>query len=194
MSRVLAGDNFSIECAIGGWPTPIIEWEKYGDVLPERRHEVIHGTLYLYDLRLDDRGTYICRASSSSGLSDLAYTALLEVLGKKKIINDKNENIVMHFDVERPKLVQRPDSLIQTTTEEEQVSIKCGFRGRPEPTISWLYNGEELVINGSPVTGIFIDNIFLKRKKRKTLSIRWNFVFDYAKRRHLSMCWSKFIW
>jgi hypothetical protein len=75
------GDNFSIECAIAGWPKPIISWEKYGDILPEKRHQVVHGTLYLYDIRLDDRGTYICRASTTSSQSDLAYTALLDVSG-----------------------------------------------------------------------------------------------------------------
>ncbi|CAF3607553.1 unnamed protein product [Rotaria sordida] len=131
-SRVLVGSNFSIECVIAGWPKPIIEWEKYGDILPDRRHEVLHGTLYLYDIRLDDRGTYICRASSSNGQSDIAYTALLEVL-------------------EPPKVIQRPDSLIQIN-KDETVSIKCAFRGRPEPVISWLYNGEEFTMNGSPLT------------------------------------------
>ena len=35
------------------------------------------------------------------------------------------------------------------------MSIKCGFRGRPEPVISWLYNGEEMTMNGSPVTGMW---------------------------------------
>jgi hypothetical protein len=79
------GNNFSIECVIAGWPKPIVEWEKYSDILPDKRNEVLHGTLYLYDIRLDDRGTYICRASSSNGQSDIAYTALLEVLGKKKM-------------------------------------------------------------------------------------------------------------
>ncbi|CAF1643328.1 unnamed protein product, partial [Adineta ricciae] len=132
-SRVLVGNNFSIECVIDGWPQPTVEWEKYGDVLPEKRNEVLHGTLYLYDIRLDDRGTYICRASSSNGQSDIAYTALLEVL-------------------EPPKIIQRPDSVIRIN-QGESVSIKCGFRGRPEPLISWLYNGEEIIINGSPVTG-----------------------------------------
>ncbi|CAF4155558.1 unnamed protein product [Rotaria socialis] len=132
-SRVLVGHNFSIECVIAGWPKPIVEWEKYGDILPEKRTEVLHGTLYLYDIHLDDRGTYICRASSSNGQSDIAYTALLEVL-------------------EPPKLVQRPDSVIRIN-RGESVSVKCTFRGRPEPVISWLYNGEEITINGSPVTG-----------------------------------------
>ncbi|CAF0826168.1 unnamed protein product [Adineta steineri] len=132
-SRVLVGDNFSIECVIAGWPKPSVEWEKYGDILPERRSEVLHGTLYLYNIHLDDRGTYICRASSSNGQSDIAYTALVEVL-------------------EPPKIVQRPDSLIQIN-RDENISIKCGFRGRPEPVISWLYNGEDFSINGSPVTG-----------------------------------------
>ncbi|CAF4440480.1 unnamed protein product, partial [Adineta steineri] len=51
-----------------------------------------------------------------------------------------------------PKIVQRPDSLIQIN-RDENMSIKCGFRGRPEPVISWLYNGEDFSINGSPVTG-----------------------------------------
>ncbi len=75
-----------MECVIAGWPTPMVEWEKYGDVLTEKRSEVIHGTLHLYNIRLDDRGTYICRASSANGQSDIAYTALVEVLGKKKMI------------------------------------------------------------------------------------------------------------
>ncbi|CAF1157581.1 unnamed protein product [Adineta steineri] len=132
-SRVLVGNNFSIECVIAGWPKPNVEWEKYGDVLPDKRNQVLHGTLYLYDIRMDDRGTYICRATSSTGQSDIAYTALLEVL-------------------EPPKIIQRPDSVIQIN-QGESVPIKCGFRGRPEPIISWLYNGEEIIINGSPVTG-----------------------------------------
>jgi hypothetical protein len=57
------------------------------------------------------------------------------------------------FCVESPKIIQRPDSVIQIN-RGESVSIKCGFRGRPEPTINWLYNGEEITMNGSPVTGI----------------------------------------
>ena len=56
------------------------------------------------------------------------------------------------ISLEPPKVIQRPDSLIQINNEES-ISVKCGFRGRPEPTISWIYNGEELIINESPVTG-----------------------------------------
>lgn len=88
------GSNFSIECVIAGWPKPTVEWEKYSDILPDKRNEVLHGTLHLYDIRLDDRGTYICRASSSNGQSDIAYTALLEVLGKnEKILMMVNEDL-----------------------------------------------------------------------------------------------------
>jgi hypothetical protein len=36
---------------------------------------------------------------------------------------------------------------------DESLSIKCGFRGRPEPSITWLHNGQEIIIHGSPVTG-----------------------------------------
>ncbi|CAF5016599.1 unnamed protein product, partial [Rotaria socialis] len=50
-----------------------------------------------------------------------------------------------------PKMIQRPDSLIQIT-KDETLSIKCSFRGRPEPTINWLYNGEEFTMHGSPIT------------------------------------------
>jgi len=142
-----------MECVIAGWPKPVVEWEKYGDILPERRSEVVDGTLYLYNIRLDDRGTYICRSSSSNGQSDIAYTALVEVLGKKKkiiMMRKKNEYFVL---IEPPKVVQRPDSLIEIN-KGESVSIKCGFRGRPEPSINWLYNGAELIMNGSPVTGM----------------------------------------
>ncbi|CAF5167560.1 unnamed protein product, partial [Rotaria sp. Silwood1] len=53
--------------------------------------------------------------------------------------------------IEPPKVIQRPDSLIQIN-KDETVSIKCTFRGRPEPAINWLYNGEEFSMNGSPIT------------------------------------------
>ena len=96
-NRVLVGENFSIECVIAGWPQLTIEWEKYGDILPERRSEVLYGTLYLYNLRLDDRGTYICRTSTSNGQSDIAYTALVEVLGMIIISgNDVKEYFAFH--------------------------------------------------------------------------------------------------
>jgi len=150
-NRVLVGENFSIECVIAGWPQPTVEWEKYGDILPERRSEVLFGTLYLYNIRLDDRGTYICRTSTVNGQSDIAYTALVEVLGM--IIIKKMLGIFCFF-VEPPKIIQRPDSLIEIN-RGESMSIKCGFRGRPEPNISWLYNGEEFTLNGSPVTGMW---------------------------------------
>ncbi|CAF0794767.1 unnamed protein product [Didymodactylos carnosus] len=132
-SRVLVGDNFSLECVVAGAPVPVIEWEKYSNIMPEKRSEVLHGTLYLYDIRSDDRGSFICRASSSIGYSDVAYTALLDVL-------------------EPPKVVQRPDSLIQIQ-RGENAYIRCGFRGRPEPVITWLFNGEEVSLNGSPAIG-----------------------------------------
>lgn len=68
----------------------------------------------------------------------------------------RNEDICC---VEPPKILQRPDSVIQIN-RGESISIKCGFRGRPEPIISWLHNGQEITINGSPATGkkkIFLD-------------------------------------
>ena len=36
--------------------------------------------------------------------------------------------------------------------KDERTSVRCGFRGRPEPSISWLYNGEELSITGGLLT------------------------------------------
>ena len=59
--------------------------------------------------------------------------------------------------IEPPKLVQRPDSLMQLRNDE-RVSIRCGFRGRPEPGITWLYNGEELMMNDAPLTGNTFDS------------------------------------
>lgn len=59
---------------------------------------------------------------------------------------------ILFSSLEPPKITQRPDSVIQIN-RGESVSIQCGFRGRPEPIISWLHNGEEVTINGSPATG-----------------------------------------
>lgn len=125
-NRVLAGNNFSIDCVIAGWPKPIVEWEKYGDILPDKRHEVLHGTLYLYDIRLDDRGTYICRASNFNGQSDIAYTALLEVLGTCK---------------ERDLLFRYAVALIRTTENRSTTGFSDTGQSRREPVdqmrVSW---------------------------------------------------------
>ena len=80
-------------------------------------------------------------------------------------------NIDSHLDayqLEPPKVIQRPDSVIQIN-RGESLSIKCGFRGRPDPSISWLHNGQELILNGSPVTG---------KKTRTRMRTRTRFAYD----------------
>ena len=59
--------NVSIACSTSGQPHPIITWSKAFGTLPMDRTKVIDGTLTIYNVTKNDRGTYICRAENILG-------------------------------------------------------------------------------------------------------------------------------
>ena len=59
------GDNLTLICSAAGDPQPRISWKKQGAVLPDGRSQRINGTLVIKNIKIDDKGIYICIATSA---------------------------------------------------------------------------------------------------------------------------------
>ncbi|XP_064650503.1 brother of CDO-like isoform X3 [Lineus longissimus] len=119
-SAARIGSNLTLECVMNGAPVPVVNWIKYGDVLPEGRYEQMMGNLLLVDIRLEDAGTYICQAENGQGMQATGV-AVVEVL-------------------EMPTIDTPPSD--QTVTEGDTVVFNCLATGKPKVKTSWLYNGQ----------------------------------------------------
>ena len=77
-NRVRVGANLTLECVANGAPVPLVSWEKFGGILPEKRATQVYGNLILTDLQLEDKGTYVCRAENGPGQATFK-TAMIDV-------------------------------------------------------------------------------------------------------------------
>ncbi len=79
-NRVHIGANLSLECVANGAPVPLVSWEKFGGILPEKRSQQIYGNLIITNIQPEDKGTYVCRAEN--GPSQATFkTAMVDVFG-----------------------------------------------------------------------------------------------------------------
>ncbi|XP_046991630.1 Down syndrome cell adhesion molecule-like protein Dscam2 isoform X2 [Schistocerca americana] len=86
--EVIAGQHAMLACAAEGSPAPHIHWMKDTGSLPPQYQElnntrmnykILHnGSLLIHSVQPDDRGYYLCQASSGigSGLSKVAYLSV----------------------------------------------------------------------------------------------------------------------
>jgi hypothetical protein len=79
-NRVRVGANLTLECVANGAPVPLVSWEKFGGILPERRSQQVFGNLILTNVQPEDKGTYVCRAENGPGQATFK-TALIDVFG-----------------------------------------------------------------------------------------------------------------
>ena len=63
-----------INCRASGDPKPVIRWKKQGGQLPRRRSQQINGSLVIRDITINDKGNYICVATSAGVLKAEAVT------------------------------------------------------------------------------------------------------------------------
>ncbi|XP_028848944.1 cell adhesion molecule L1-like a isoform X2 [Denticeps clupeoides] len=138
--HIIKGDDLELECIAQGFPTPVIEWTKLGELLPERAALKNFGKLLtLAKIEEEDKGLYACRAKSSAGEASHFFKVSVE---------------------EPPQWAFEPPRS-QLATIGSDVHIKCSAKGNPTPTITWMMNGE--LIGDSPTANrkVFGDTIML---------------------------------
>uniref|UniRef100_A0AAY4BJQ8 Neural cell adhesion molecule L1 n=1 Tax=Denticeps clupeoides TaxID=299321 RepID=A0AAY4BJQ8_9TELE len=134
--HIIKGDDLELECIAQGFPTPVIEWTKLGELLPERAALKNFGKLLtLAKIEEEDKGLYACRAKSSAGEASHFFKVSVE---------------------EPPQWAFEPPRS-QLATIGSDVHIKCSAKGNPTPTITWMMNGELIGANRK----VFGDTIML---------------------------------
>ncbi|XP_038149283.1 matrix-remodeling-associated protein 5-like isoform X2 [Cyprinodon tularosa] len=129
---VPAGSMARLTCEVQGVPKPSITWTKVPKVMSihsrAQRFEVLpNGTLVIQNVQVQDKGTYICSATSYLGRDRLL--TILEVWT-------------------RPPHMQLMTYREVTIHQGGQVHLKCQADGAPSPLLSWV------LPNGSTLTSI----------------------------------------
>ncbi|XP_015425870.1 PREDICTED: ADAMTS-like protein 3 [Myotis davidii] len=76
--RAALGANVTIQCPVRGVPRPTVSWVKRGGPLGDNISVLPNGSLLLQNVSRQNKGTYVCRASSALGKA--AATSVLHLL------------------------------------------------------------------------------------------------------------------
>ncbi|XP_020802671.1 basement membrane-specific heparan sulfate proteoglycan core protein isoform X7 [Drosophila serrata] len=97
-----------------------VSWHKENSRMTQES-EVRGGTLYLYNLKIDDSGTYTCRAISNE---------------TSELFEDRISITITPESQRRPaQIVNLPNHV--TFEEYQQNEIVCEVEGNPTPTVTW---------------------------------------------------------
>ena len=93
-----------INCRASGDPKPVITWKKHGEQLPVRRSQQINGSLVIRDITMNDKGNYICVATSAGVLKAEAVTYTEVQKGISTCIHFKTEyKLLLYIQKEENK-------------------------------------------------------------------------------------------
>lgn len=105
-ARVVAteGDTLTLNCSATGDPRPVVSWKRYGAQLPVGKGLQTNGVLVLRNMEINDKGNYIC-AATSAGVFGVETVTYIEVLGKlrclkKKQVLQENFKFITRFSTE----------------------------------------------------------------------------------------------
>ncbi|KRZ83387.1 Peroxidasin -like protein [Trichinella sp. T8] len=122
----LEGAEVKLECDPVGYPQPAIVWTKNGRSIPTNRRISISnaGTvLKINSISADDEGQYTCYATNALG--SIEWSVVVKV--KQSF---------------PPRMQNAPSTLILTAGNT--ASFPCRVVANPEPTITWLFNGNPI--------------------------------------------------
>ena len=86
-ARVVAtkGETLILNCSAIGDPRPVVSWKRYGAQLPVGRNLQTNGVLVLRNLRINDKGNYLC-AATSVGVFAVETVTYIDILGKLRCL------------------------------------------------------------------------------------------------------------
>lgn len=124
--EVIKGQTVSMECNVEAVPKPEISWLR-GDipVYLERNIWISADgrTLTIANSRLEDGGSYMCKATNIAGTTDV-----------KMILR-----VLVPPEIDKSNIIGNPLAIVNRT-----ISLECPSTGIPTPTVSWLKDGQPL--------------------------------------------------
>uniref|UniRef100_A0ABM5GDB4 Hemicentin-1 n=1 Tax=Pogona vitticeps TaxID=103695 RepID=A0ABM5GDB4_9SAUR len=127
---VIEGNLISMICESSGIPPPALSWRKNGAPLlvdPTGRIRVLSGgrQLQISIAEKSDTASYMCMASNVAGMAKKEYSLLVYV--HPTILDGESQQ----SDV--------------TVTRGNDISLDCKAEGIPQPTVTWMKDGQLLV-------------------------------------------------
>ncbi|KAL4646393.1 neural cell adhesion molecule L1-like protein [Arapaima gigas] len=119
--HLVKGEDLQLECIAEGLPTPVVNWTKYGEEVPDHSITNYGKRLVIPGVSEDDGGTYTCMATNSAGHTTHTFLVTVE---------------------EPPHWLVKPESQLKTTGSD--VELRCSAAGRPKPKVTWMLNGQPL--------------------------------------------------
>ncbi|KAM9331858.1 brother of CDO [Pholidichthys leucotaenia] len=122
---VTKGQRLVLECVASGIPTPQVTWAKDGqDLRFHNNTRFLLSNLLIDAVGETDSGTYICRADNGIGSASSAMVLYdVQVFEPPQVMVELQQQEVMYGDT---------------------VRITCQARGKPAPSVMWLYNAQPL--------------------------------------------------
>lgn len=114
-----------LECSAIGYPPPTVTWYKLNGELPKDRSELLPGGLKIYNVSSRDQGTYVCSHGEL-----------------------KHHIMLLFYE---PPVVSNLSTV--EIKEGKDLDTECTVSGTPDPTITWLINGQS-VTNDSNIEAI----------------------------------------
>lgn len=133
---VVETSNVTLDCKASGIPQPIITWKKSEEKLFDNNFQPVkaeNDSLLLFDISVEDSGTYTCIAKNSAG----------------------NDSIAIKLNVIVPPKIDKTQVLdnIQVI-EGESLTLLCPVMGTPLPSITWYRknNNTAVLISNSRIS------------------------------------------
>ncbi|XP_060611593.2 immunoglobulin superfamily DCC subclass member 4 [Anolis sagrei] len=127
-ATVVVGENAVMECMAFAHPTPFVSWiREDGDPVATDVIVVGRTNLLIPQAQLHHAGVYVCRANKPQTRQFVMAAAELTVLAP-------------------PNISQAPETISRTRASTAR--FVCKAEGEPQPSISWMKNGEPLSSKG----------------------------------------------
>ncbi|GFG35621.1 hypothetical protein Cfor_02544, partial [Coptotermes formosanus] len=120
--------NVLVPCEVDGDPQPTVVWTVNSKTVEGPKYEVVADGLYIYNVTLEDKGEYSCRAFQVSSTKS-------EALNRTVILN------VEHKPVWRGKEGSDKAYAFITGT----VNLTCAVSAEPRPKFEWLKSNKMFV-------------------------------------------------
>uniref|UniRef100_G1KFT9 Obscurin, cytoskeletal calmodulin and titin-interacting RhoGEF n=1 Tax=Anolis carolinensis TaxID=28377 RepID=G1KFT9_ANOCA len=168
--RVIMGEDAMFKCIVQGSPPLSVNWEKDGRNLGGRsesnriqiQSQGEKNALKIQSTRLDDTGTYTCRAANPLGATSAAASLVVDTAdsyspgGTRHAIdvgNSKTSPLLTHLQKRREEIRKTDFSRSYygvttrtfTVTEGKHAKMSCYVTGEPKPEIVWKKDGEVIL-------------------------------------------------
>ncbi|XP_059396389.1 neural cell adhesion molecule L1-like protein [Carassius carassius] len=144
------GEVLELECIAEGLPTPVVEFIKMWENLPNRTQIKNYGKLLtIPNVTEQDEGKYMCKAKNDLGEDEHYFQVV----------------------VEEPPSWQEEPVKSQLVEIGSDIHIKCSARGKPQPTITWKRNGQPLDDFPSTNYKVLDDRIIILRAEQRDTAV-----------------------